>query len=676
MFRSACALLLSAHLAAALFYHELSAVDLKDDKINSAYGFSLGYQRDDARLVIGAPLYNTDGKVYHCSVKDIKNKKCNDPVHIDFKGISNRTVHPDQHFYLGASIAAKKNGFVVCAPLRTAYFGNIDLHTKTSAAFGVCFIYDNIEKTPKPWSLNSNISISALWVEGGGGWSTLVDDNDRVIISQLFENKAALCSQTLKAENYSECFKPQELSLATTYGQAITFGDYFSENKICYAFSVNSIGMEKGYIDFFSNDALHAFAPGFDCPRRLNDRTESVGSMFGAALSSADVTRDGHADLIVGAPAQHRWAADYDTGATHIYSKSINPFDNETVEMDLMLTIWGVKSGSRFGTTLSTNDVNGDSYPEIIVSAPFEKSGGVLYIICGYAIHENIKSKRVTISVSELARTQRIEKSQSFGFSLQPVADYNDNGSDELAVGAPEESTVTMYRGIRAITVNVTSEFTDYATNTNTEFGFASCVTIEKPKEPKKITMRLLVKNELTGDKATFKSDNNGKTYEIVLTDKPTDINGTMHRYCRDYLITSCFSCKVNTTVSLMEDIKTVKEFKNTWVTISPQSSLTKETQPQCNCGGVPCEPEYSVELLWSGKSGRTHLYIVGSSDMETVTVIVSNNGTMGCGACANVRVSGTLVHTLPCAKEIGAYKCELPAPFRTGTNVSNHLIF
>ncbi|XP_063359910.1 uncharacterized protein LOC134649124 [Cydia amplana] len=329
MLQSACALLLSAHLAAALFYHELSAVDLKDDKINSAYGFSLGYQTDDARLVIGAPLYNTDGKVYHCSVKDIKNKKCNDPVHIDFKGISNRTVNPDQHFYLGALIAAKKNGFVVCAPLRTAYFGNIDLHTKTSAAFGACFIYDNIEKTPKPWSLNSNISISALWVEGGGGWSTLVDDKDRVIISQLFEDKAALCSQTPKAENYSECFKPQELSLATTYGQAITFGDYFSENKTCYAFSVNSIGMEKGYIDFFSNDPLHAFAPGLDCPRRLNDKTDSVGSMFGAALCSADVTRDGHADLIVGAPAQHRWAADYDTGATHIYSKSVSVLECE-----------------------------------------------------------------------------------------------------------------------------------------------------------------------------------------------------------------------------------------------------------------------------------------------------------------------------------------------------------
>ncbi|XP_063359234.1 uncharacterized protein LOC134648668 isoform X3 [Cydia amplana] len=318
--------------------------------------------------------------------------------------------------------------------------------------------------------------------------------------------------------------------------------------------------------------------------------------MFGAAFCSADVTRDGHADLIVGAPAQHRWAADYDTGATHIYSKSINPFDNETVEMDLILTIWGVKSGSRFGMTLSTNDVNGDSYPEIIVSAPFEKSGGVLYVLCGYAIHETIKNKRTdTILVSELARTQWIEKSKSFGFSLQPVADYNDNGSDELAVGAPEESTVTMYRGIRAITVNVTSEFTDYAT--------------------------------------------------------------------------TCFSCKVNTTVSLMEDIETVKDFKNTWVTISPQSSLTKETQPQCNCGGVPCEPEYSVELLWSGKSGRTHQYIVGSSDMETVTVIVSNNGTMGCGACAIVGVSGTLVHTLPCAKEMEAYKCELPAPFRTRTN-------
>lgn len=670
MFQSACALLLCAHLAAALFYHELSAVDLKDDKTTSAYGFSLGYESNDARLVIGAPLYNTDGKVYHCSVKDIKNKKCNDPVHIDFKGISNRTANPDQHFYLGASIAAKKNGFVVCAPLRTAYFGKIDLHTKTSTAFGACFIYDNIERTPTIWSLNSNISISALWVEGGGGWSTLVDDtNDRVIISQLFENKAALCSRMPKAENYSECFKPQGLSLATTYGQAMSFGKYFAEKKICYAFSVNSIGMEKGYIDFFSNDPLHAFAPGLDCPRRLNDKTESVGSMFGAALCSVDVTSDGLAELIVGAPAQHRWAADYDTGATHIYSKSINPFDNETVEMDLVLTIWGVKSGSRFGTTLSSNDVNGDSYPEIIVSAPFEKSGGVLYIICGYAIHETIKNTRTdAISVLELARTQRIEKSKSFGFSLQPVTDYNDNGSDELAVGAPEESTVTMYRGIRAITVNVTSEFTDYATKTNTEFGFASCVTIEKPKEPKEITIRLLVKNVLTGDKATFNSKEKD-TYEIVLTDKPTSINGSLHRYCRDYLITSCFSCKVNTTVSLIEHIETVKEFKNTWVTISPQSSLTKETQPQCNCGGVPCEPAYSVELLWSGKTGGTHQYIVGSSDMETVTVMVSNNGTMGCGACTYVRVSGTLVHTLPCAKEMGAYKCELPAPFRTGTN-------
>ncbi|XP_047988034.1 uncharacterized protein LOC125227762 isoform X2 [Leguminivora glycinivorella] len=619
-------LFLLLRTSTAVFFHEKSSIVLAPagESNDISFGYSLGYQGgENASLVIGAPLYDETGRVYQRSVQDIlRGGTTCDPLDIDLAALNityDRTLSPDQQFYLGASIAATENFFVTCAPLRTAYGAYFDREGhKTKdvfGAYGACFTYDRsrhahacqgygLEQT-----LQNKISMG-VYEYGSSGWSVMTDQaKDTMVISKSFNTPDLFYSTLDPGHKYRTLSSNSSLALEkdkfTSFGKAMAFGNYFDTeaNKTFYAFSLRYMS-GKGAIAFYHSDGTWKPLKSPDSPGRhklikpYRIEDKHVGSMFGFSLASADVTGDGAAELFVGAPAQVSDGRSADRGAVHVYSKA----KSDKQEMELKLVIWGVKDNARFGTTLATNDVDGDSYPEIFVSAPFEMSGvGALYIMCG---HEVKHVKETKILVSELKRTQVIkeETHKIFGFSLQPVSDFNDNGSDEL-----------------------------------------------------------IVKNVLSGNGAF--NDSEDAIYEIDLASNEHSLEvGSRKEYCRNITIVDASFCIVNTTVSTMERIEDHKEFNETWVTLSTLSELTRSNRFECVCPKPGCAPVLNAELRWSGSNYNTGVpdYLIGSSKFETVEVSIHNTGTKGCKSCALIRVRD-LDHQLQCQRERdGQYLCPL----------------
>ena len=87
---------------------------------------------------------------------------------------------------------------------------------------------------------------------------------------------------------------------------------------------------------------------------------------FGAALTSADLDRDGYADLAVGAPYEDRAdsAVDPGMGAVYVYYGSASG-------LGARQAVLGHEGLSGFGAALVARDLTGDGWPDLAVGAPF-----------------------------------------------------------------------------------------------------------------------------------------------------------------------------------------------------------------------------------------------------------------------------------------------------------------
>jgi menaquinone-dependent protoporphyrinogen IX oxidase len=156
---------------------------------------------------------------------------------------------------------------------------------------------------------------------------------------------------------------------------------------------------------------------------------------MGVAVSSAgDVNNDGFDDIVIGAPTFSN--VESKEGAVILYLGS-----SAGISKNSKKVFEGNKVNSFFGFSLSSGDVNGDGYSDVLCGAPKYSNAqvdeGAFFI--SYGSSGGLQSNFIKYEVNQ--------PSANLGHSISCVGDVNGDGLNDIAVGAPYFSNGQNYEG-------------------------------------------------------------------------------------------------------------------------------------------------------------------------------------------------------------------------------------
>lgn len=285
-----------------------------------------------------------------------------------------------------------------------------------------------------------------------------------------------------------------QLQVGTLYGYTVTgLGDVNGDNFDDVAVSAPTMadvvsgtgsltGVGAVFVYFGSNTGLPT-TPS----RVLQPTTAITGALFGFSVTSGDVTGDGIADIIVGAPLD-RAGVDVGGGSTvnatvgkiYLYEGGALTGTNPTPLLSLslstpLLNATTVAVNPLFGFSIAVaNDVNGDNKGEIVVGAPtYAQLDGVSLVKTGgaFVFLSDASNTFATVRsltpptgallgllddvenivrpiLGDLVWNLVLEPLLSplldgqlegllFGYSVDGLGDYNNDGTRDIIVGAP-----------------------------------------------------------------------------------------------------------------------------------------------------------------------------------------------------------------------------------------------
>jgi len=193
-----------------------------------------------------------------------------------------------------------------------------------------------------------------------------------------------------------------------------------------------AVGAHWGnYVDIYFGSAE------FDTIPDLRLWGEQDIEQFGWSITSGDMNGDGINDIIIGAP-EHDNGAQWNSNDGRIYiywgGTSLDSIP------DRIFT--GEEPSAQLGYSLEwSQDVNGDSYPDLLVGAPIHWSEfGRLFIFSA------TPSGVFEIDTLSWEATGDVNKRGSLGYSIAPLGDINADRLNDFLVGAPALFSSTLAR--------------------------------------------------------------------------------------------------------------------------------------------------------------------------------------------------------------------------------------
>lgn len=307
-----------------------------------------------------------------------------------------------------------------------------------------------------PWqqALASSPSVYADF--NGDGYSDLATgvpgENDAIGAVQILYGGATGISSA-----NDQMVQPYALAMTGhSFGQALASGDF---NKDGY--TDLAIGMPSAQIAGVSAGAvvvLPGSLNGLSIAGKAIWSQDSSGiqsppedeELFGHALTTGDFNGDGTDDLAIGVPQQmvngkanagvvH---ALYGSPAAGGYPGGLVAANSQYWHQDQGL-LDVAQGGDLFGWVLQAGDFNGDGYDDLAVSVPGEtidgqENAGAVNVIFGFATGLTDADDKVWHQNQPGVASSAVG-GEGFGRALA-VADFDQDGSDDLVVGVPSEA--------------------------------------------------------------------------------------------------------------------------------------------------------------------------------------------------------------------------------------------
>ena len=176
-----------------------------------------------------------------------------------------------------------------------------------------------------------------------------------------------------------------------------------------------------------------------------------TGDMFGRSLVIGDFNADGFDDLVVGVPVEDLGSS-INAGAVHVIYGSSSGLSATSAHADQFWTQDSTdiddiaEPGDLFGSSLTTGDFNADGKDDLAIGAPGEILGTIISAGAVEVIYGSSTGLSATSAHADQFWTQDstniddiAEFNDQFGFSLT-AGDFNGDGKDDLALGAPFEN--------------------------------------------------------------------------------------------------------------------------------------------------------------------------------------------------------------------------------------------